>query len=416
MPVNKINMINFRGIKVYKNEPKKGPVRAQQGEVYKMTDSQLDMLSKFSKTAKADFMTNGRLFANNFPLEKYEEIHYELALAKINQNREKIADMDKNLNDMLKYIENSIEILKNQVAVVDSIDEQHSCNKARIEQDKAISRNRNEKRGMDKIAGYNYERRILDNEFISKIRKEKQGENTEVFSSILFFGPKSNGKTFMTDSIAKETGCNLCKIKTLRRECKENFMQILLEKAEEAEKLFEKDRTRTIIFIDEIDKVINPESKHKEEFVDFIKSCSEKYHCSVFCATNHPLNLGIDYSDKEVFPIKLSFDPPNFENKVEILKHYIKERDFHNENIDYEELAKTLTKIENSTNLKYANGDIKNICSRLKAGENEQTTQGIIDHIYKCLEDKNNGCYFPPTITPEELGKFNKEYELLIEE
>ena len=188
-------------------------------------------------------------------------------------------------------------------------------------------------------------------------------------------------------------------------------MTELKEKAQESEENFKNNRIRTIIFIDEIDRLINNSSVIKEEFSDFIKDCSEKYHCSVFCATNDPLKLGIDTNDNKIFEIIMSIDPANNENKKEIIKHYLEF--FNADSIDMDSIINLLKEKETETGKLYNNQQLKTIFTDL--GTQIQLNTIDKDNTIKYLEDKiSSNPDFLPRITPESILKFKEEYSILI--
>ncbi len=270
-----------------------------------------------------------------------------------------------------------------------------------------VFQQKTQNKGLSKIAGYETELDVLKKEFIERVKAEKSGQDVDIFGSILFFGPYSNGKTYITKAIAEETGCNIVSIKpkAITPEKIQETMKKILKTAEESEKKFQKDRTRTVIFIDEADKLIGNGSPISDEFENFIKICSKKYHCSVFAATNEPLSLSVNMYNPEVFPIKMSIDPPMGSNIEDMfmfaLSPYSTEKD-----IDYEAVSDALKQRENETKRKFSNGQITSMCDDIavKAKGKPVTQDDIIEYIQTAV----------PEISEELSKKFDDDYNKLI--
>lgn len=274
--------------------------------------------------------------------------------------------------------------------------------------DRIVGSARNRKgEGFSKVAGYDYEKQVLNDVFISKVREEQSGKSPDIFGSILFFGPYGNGKTYMTKNIAAETGCKLVQIKTRSGETRyKHFMDELKKQAEESESRFEQTGQRTVIFVDEIDKVIGKNSPISKEFEEFIKTCSRKYHCSVFASTNSPSILSVDMDNPEIFPIRMSIDIPDDENMEKVLEHYLKGAQ--DEPLDYSEIAKELREIENNTGSRLNNSQIFDICS-------EMITQlGALNIKQKAIINYLKNTDITPVLDKESVEYFNQEYEKFI--
>lgn len=261
--------------------------------------------------------------------------------------------------------------------------------------------------GFSKVAGYDYEKQILNDVFISKVREEQSGKSPDIFGSILFFGPYGNGKTYMTKNIAAETGCKLVQIKTRSGETRyKHFMDELKKQAEESESRFEQTGQRTVIFVDEIDKVIGKNSPISKEFEEFIKTCSKKYHCSVFASTNSPSILSVDMNNPEIFPVRMSIDIPDDENMEKVLEHYLKGAQ--DEPLDYSEIAKELREIEDNTGSRLNNSQIFDICC-------EMITQlGALNIKQKAIINYLKNTDITPVLDKESVEYFNQEYEKFI--
>lgn len=261
--------------------------------------------------------------------------------------------------------------------------------------------------GFKKIAGYNTEKDVLNRYFISEIKKEQKGEPANVPNAVLFFGPTGNGKTTFAKAFANETGCKLVPIRTdvdefSSTEFDKVIYKTLIEKAQKAEERYQKTGTRTIIFIDEITKVADKESSILPELTDFFANCSKKYHCTMFCASNHPLNIGLQMEgENSVFPYIVSMDPPDLNNKAEILRYYLNGRV--DQDLDYSKLANYMDKTEKEKQGIFNIAQIKeDIC--LEGTEKKMTEDDVLKNIEKSK----------PNITRDDLDKYSNEMDKLI--
>ena len=254
----------------------------------------------------------------------------------------------------------------------------------------------NNTKGFQRIAGYSNEKNILDKYFISEIKKEQAGEKANVPNCVLFFGPTGNGKTTFARAFAAETGCKL----ELGRSSKD-FIEMLETKMQKSQELFQKKNIRTVLFIDEFDKEAQNNPAVILKLKEILPICSKKYNCTIFATTNDPLNIELQLSGKDgLFPYIVSIDPPNLQNKIDVLEYYLKERK--NKNIDYNKLANLLEEKEKATGQRYNIAQIKEIC--LSIQDNELSEQQIINTINKT----------EPTIDKKAMSKYQNEMNTLI--
>ncbi len=363
MKISNLNTVTFKGIKVNGREEKEKqnkPLYSRQAQ-HQVIDDWGKTITTFQETINsiADNPTleqtkKDAIDASHF--SKLPKDEYDKVMTKIKEDGTPV-EIRKNMADRL--VDLSYEYIE-RIKELDRQDRESGYKNF-------YALTKHPSKGLDKIAGYNEELQILDEEFINKVQKEKQGEDVDIFGSILFFGPYGNGKTHITKTIAEVTGCKIEKIPHIipsNPKSQEKAMQKIYDIAQNSEEQFSKNRTRTIIFIDEADRLINNNSPVTKDFEDFIKTCSEKYHCSVFAATNEPLKLGVNYKDSDVFPVKMSIEPPEGENAKSVLKHYI--QPYTTENINYEALTSALEQREKDTDAKFSNGQLHKMSKEIK--------------------------------------------------
>jgi SpoVK/Ycf46/Vps4 family AAA+-type ATPase len=263
------------------------------------------------------------------------------------------------------------------------------------------------KTGLARIAGYREIQELFLQHVIELIEAEKRGEAVKI-PNLLVFGPTGNGKTTLAKGLAEQTGCRLVKvsISNLPKEIRERkFMEKLTEEAKKAKQI----PGRTVIFVDEIDKAINTDSSILPDFQEFLRTCSEKYNCTLLAVSNRPSKLGIDMKkDVNLFPVRISVDPPDRQNAAEVFERYL-----HNKisgDVDYNVLADELVRQGENRGGAYSNKQIEKICN---ASYEEITQKGkklsqadVIEHLRRT----------EPRITGEELAEFKRDTDTFMRE
>lgn len=259
-------------------------------------------------------------------------------------------------------------------------------------------------RGFESIAGYEREKAILDDNIISAIRQERTGEKAIIPGSILFFGPQGNGKSCFAEAFAYEADARVRFLENRGRRGidaktkEENFLKRLYEEAQKSEENFQKEgitkNQRTILILDEIDEIAGQKSTIVPQLEDFMKTCSEKYHCTIFATTNYPEKLKLSLGDENIFPIKVSLDPSSLLDKAKILEFYMK--DHVTKNVNYQEMAKFIEERENSLQAVFCNAYLKEFA--LASSTEEE--------LIKCVE----------STTPNISKNLLQEYSRILDE
>lgn len=306
------------------------------------------------------------------------------------------------LSEQLNKITKTVNTLREELAKLEG-----NTQVKRLKEDEAIQDLKAKymsNEGFSQLAGYEDEKNILYKYFISEIEKAKLGEDAKVPNAVLFFGPTGNGKTTFSKAFAQETGAN--RIPVHAGSMPDKFYKRIMEKVDEAKKLHTETGKFSVIFIDEIDRVADKDSSIIEELTDFIKDCYDKYHCIVFAATNHPLNLQLPITGEDsIFPYVVSVDPPNLENKQAVLKYYLSERlENSATDEDYKMFAKMLQQKEEETGKLYSNSVIsEKLC--LSTNNNIEISK---DDIIKKIQSVE------PDIDSTAVEKYNKEMDLIM--
>lgn len=254
--------------------------------------------------------------------------------------------------------------------------------------------------GFDSLAGYEKEKMVLERYVLNPIKQEQMGVAVAVPGSILFFGPQGNGKSTFAEAFAEESNTEVTEAKikpNLPHKIKEQvFLKTLLEKAEKAKGHFEATNQRTVIIVDELDEVTGQNSVINKELSEFLETCSDKYHCTVFATTNYPENIGLNLKeDNMLFPVRVGIDPPNVENKARIIEFYTKGRI--PEKIDCQTLAQKIEEREKEIRAVYSNAYLEELLL-------EATTPNEIWARAQLII---------PNISEQELLKYQEQVELL---
>lgn len=346
-----------------------------------------------------------------FVIRKRKKIK-KLNNQEVGLKKDSLGQKNEKVDDIVQKTVNASQEAEQLPAKLGELDRSHHLE--RIKKSSKINKinsSYNKLKGFDKIAGYKHVKQVFADHIVEEIENEKLGKPADVPGSILFFGPTGNGKSTFAKVFADATSCKKIPLRTdyslPKIEQERQFMDKLEKLAIQAKERFEKTKVRTIIFADEVDKVANkehldtktgelmPESTILGELEDFMETCSEKYHCTLFSATNNPLVLGLDMKNDTNFPVRIAIDPPDKDNLTEVFKHYLKGRT--DSNIDYTTLAKEALGREEGT---FNNSQIKDICEKAHAKKGKSLNQQDVINYMK--ETK-------PSIDKNTMAKFDQE-------
>ena len=230
--------------------------------------------------------------------------------------------------ELVRVLQENVRLLQERNATKEELNDTKkalSMAQKSVEITKKMAQQKKSKKGFDAIAGYDKEKYILTEQFTNLLPYEQAGADINLPGCILFYGPIGNGKTSFAIAFAQSAGCLYDEAKiTVRsrarnsqqkhKEEEESLYKDLLNKAKTAQQNFLKNGGRTIILLDEIDRVGYEGSFIQGDLKRFLEKCSDEYHCTVFATTNNPLALSNPLCSEKRMPIKVNIDPPNHEN------------------------------------------------------------------------------------------------------
>lgn len=264
--------------------------------------------------------------------------------------------------------------------------------------------------GWESMAGNESIKSKLDESFIRKLSAEQTGTDVKIPNGVLFYGPKSTGKTSFAKAFAEQAGCNFEEIDMLQAD--EKIMQDLFDAANQSKIDYTNSgqaKKRTVILLDECDSIANNSEEDlnkvlgksvKAKLKNFLQKCSNDFKCTVFMTTNHPLDIDSEMLGDQRIPVKVFLGPPEKEDAAAIFKHYLKGET--EQVINYDRLADEVMKAR-ETNSAFSAGHIELIvdtCTEAAQGLKQKVTEkGLIDTITE----------LGPDISSKKMEKFAKE-------
>lgn len=253
--------------------------------------------------------------------------------------------------------------------------------------------------GFGKIAGYDDIKTILNKEFISKIKQEREGQKVDIPGVFAFFGPRGNGKTTSTKAIAEETGCIIKDLRFGPFDKPETFLERFASVKEDAEAKF-KQGGRSILFMDEFTKIFVRSKELSDKFVDLLKDCSDKFHCTFFGTTNHLSSVPESFVDLK--PVLVAFEPPSKYNTIQVLRHYL--QDSASKDLNYSKAADYISDFAKSKDSVITNSDLFGIAKIAKTFSKKVNESDIINAVEQRFKSE-------PLLSRERIAEFTKDYE-----
>ena len=155
--------------------------------------------------------------------------------------------------------------------------------------------------GYSKIAGYDEEKNFLK-AYLNSLSSVDNCDSEDLLNSVLFYGPRGNGKTTFASALAEEFGCRFRKIETTSN--KEKALKRLEKELNKAKEHWETNKRNSIILIDECTAFMNePKNATEQEtnakIAKLIEESASKYHTMLFMTTNYPMKLDKIFTDTE---------------------------------------------------------------------------------------------------------------------
>lgn len=184
-------------------------------------------------------------------------------------------------------------------------------------------------KGFNRIYGYSdIKDKLIESFILDTIAKEKTSQGANVPNAILFYGPTGCGKTSFAKALGEQSLTNV-KIINASAETENNkeILKRIIDCAEQSKKDYaeSKDKTRTIIVINEFEYIAYPESDIIEELKEVIKDCSNKYKCTFFLTSNNPQDIDESFLSKDITPCKVALGFADKETAREIIEGYQKD-------------------------------------------------------------------------------------------
>lgn len=343
-------------------EKAQGKILQQQEEIIDSKNATIDALAKTEKANQQTiFHLNEVVESKNKLIQKTEEANKKLE-ALYQEQKNLVEDHKRTVQELFNKMEKAKiqNDAKLQTALKMQMEEMQKAHRNEMEElsksiDKASQsadvfakiRDKSNAKGFGKIAGYQEQIDTLLDHFGTPIALEKNGQAADVPSGILFFGPQGNGKTTFANAFAGQLDCELVSIrpaveKNIDKASKKNWKN-LDNVIEQAKKRFAKDRTRTIVLINEFDDFAPNGSKIVGSMKDLMDTLSKDYHCTIFATTNFPERIDkILLRDGRFY--KAGLPPADKANAEAVLKHYAS--DFADKDVKYSELAGEIVKTQ----------------------------------------------------------------------
>lgn len=205
----------------------------------------------------------------------------------------------------------------------------------------------------------------------------------------------------------EQSGCNPIEINM--RQTDEKILEDIAKAGLDSEKLYSSspDKKRTIILLDEFDSIahLDPNEKGnvlKEDNIaklkNFLQLCADRYKCTLFMTTNHPLRIDTELLAPHRVPYQVFLGPPEKENVAEIFKFYLRGN---KQVIDYNKLADEVMNAR-KTDHAFSTGQIEFIVRTVRESE---ATAGPVTEARLLKQIQNIG----PDIRPEVLKGFIKD-------
>lgn len=346
---------------------------------------------------------------------KSEREKNELLVKQIEENKKHSDDLAKSMKLQAEKKESDqvLKTLDEDIAArrkyINSINEENT-RRLKIEDGK----------GWARIAGENEEHGIglikkqLEENFINKLSLEKKGMEVSMPNGILFYGPKSTGKTYFADAFAQQAKCNYIEVKTEQSDYR--VIEDLEKALKESKELYENTKERSIILLDEFDSVAQLSKKEKQQIEEkgqsffsetntgklkkLLSNCANDSKATVFMTTNHPLNIDSSIlTESDCIPMKIFLGPPEWGDVESMFKYHL--TGVSTEIANYDNIVEKAMEVRKEHNA-FSSKRIKLIADSCAKFAKENLLKITENDILRKMGEKG------PDISPEKLKEFAK--------
>ena len=238
--------------------------------------------------------------------------------------------------------------------------------------------------GLNKVIGYNSVKKellkVLD---ILNNKEEYEKLGIKAPRGMLLYGVPGVGKTLIANAFIEESNRNV--IVCSKSKVTDNFANYIRESFNEACK-----RAPSIILLDDMDKFSNEDSNKcdSEEYVT-IQSCiddKKEFDVFVVATANNISKLPYSLRRKGRFDLELEIRPPKGNESSEIIRHYLKNKQFEF-NVDIDFIVKVMDEkscavLENVINRAAQNA----LVAKRKIIEKEDVIEACLNILYDSIE------------------------------
>ena len=188
----------------------------------------------------------------------------------------------------------------------------------RIEKEKELERLKLEKlkkelelkKSLDKIPGYEEEKECLRNRFVRPVELEKREgfSAPDIFpNGILLTGSNINKHKMIAKLLSEESECKFLEIDP--EETPLDTIKKIKQEAKKAKESFGKDSTRTLVFVNQFDKIADADNTRVNAMLKkFMNDCSDNYGVTLVFSSDDPSKIDPIVLAPRRTPIQLSIN------------------------------------------------------------------------------------------------------------